>query len=232
MEEGLERNAKFFCITPKGPVADYAKRLNIPLFMIPDAFINYAQKNYLFIPMLASLVRADIIDDHTKDLYDALSMLKKRIVQFAITSNLEDNAAKALAQWIRGRRVLLVGASNVTDDMAFCWYRLLLQSIDRLHLEWDILPDFQRGGMALSLLNNQQQLLAILLKSEEEHTGITTKFRELENTLKNQGAKVEKILARGSSRMERTLYLLILGDFVAAYLKLFRQEKGFFGGSK
>jgi hypothetical protein len=190
---------------------------------VPHSFIKHASNGYLFIPMLACLVRANLIDDQTSVLAEALGTLRGDLAHLAIGSPLAENNAKSLATALADRFVLVVGASGSTEAVAFHWDQRLARAGKWL-VEWDTLPDFAQGGLAVSRRWKPENLAVVLLRSHDDHPAIAGQIRDLQAELAGEGVVVEETWATGSSRLGKTLSLLVLGDYVGKYLELIRQK--------
>jgi len=148
---------------------------------------------------------------------DTATALLERLVEEWGPDSPDDSLAKSIARGLQGT-IPVVHGSGPTVAPARRW-RTQLNENAKSAAFWSELPEanhnevcgWERGAKAAPFS-------AVFLEDVDHHPRVQRRFELTCKVLEQAGAPVLRVKARGESRLERVLSLVLLGDLVSVYL--------------
>jgi len=212
--------ARRIVTTTGGELADRARRDGVPVIPLPGGFQPRAAVGYAMVVALEVAALAGAGPSVRSEVEAAAALAAQLAAEWG-PGGAEDGAAKRLARALHGTVPVVMGA-ELTAPVAYRWKTQLnenaklpafageLPEVDHNEIEgWRASPAYGRFS-------------AVLLDDLETHA--RTRLRiGLTAELARDGAEVvEVVAARGATRTERVVSLVLLGDLVSLDLAVLR----------
>jgi len=212
VEEATRKGCQVVCITSGGKLKSLAAQHNWPLFEVPVGYPPRAALGFSLTALLHAFTKTGLVQwSFTPEVEQAASMLTGGLAEI-------QNKAKLLAEHLyKGVPVIYSEAAlegvavrfrqQVNENAKMlCWHHALPEMNHNELVGW--------GG-------GDDRFSVIVFRSDFDHA--RTKFRmELCKTLIGERAPYVEVFAQGSTRLEQSLYLIHLGDWISWYLSELR----------
>src|SRR4051812_26084027 len=219
-DEAGERGAPRLVATTGGPLAGRARRDPVPVIPIPGGFQPRAAVGYSLVAALEAARVAGVAPSLHGEIEAAAALAEAPAAEWGPDGD-EDSEAKALARVLYGTVPVVVGA-ELTFPVAYRW-KCQFNENSELPAFASELPEADHNevvGWAAS--RDLGRLSCILLEDPYAHPRNKRRV-ELTAQLAEDGAEsVMRVTARGESRLERLLSLVLLGDLVSLYAAVLR----------
>jgi glucose/mannose-6-phosphate isomerase len=219
-DEALERGAPRVVASTGGPLVERARRDGVPVIPVPGGFQPRAAVGYSLVSALEVAAVAGAAPAIRDEVEAAAALADELAAQWG-PDGAEDGEAKALARRLAGTIPVIAGA-ELTAAVAYRWKCQINENAD-LPAFASALPELDHnevvGWAAASTLG---RFSAVFLEDPEAHPRNRLRS-ELTAELAHSGAAVvERVAARGATRLERLVSLMVLGDLVSLYLAVLR----------
>jgi glucose/mannose-6-phosphate isomerase len=129
----------------------------------------------------------------------------------------EDSQAKAIARDLQGT-VPVVHGAGATGAVARRW-RTQINENAKAAAFWSELPEADHNEIcAWKRGRDAAPLVGVFLVDPDQHPRVHSRIELTAAEVERAGAPVMRVEARGDSRLERVLSLVLLGDLVSVYL--------------
>ena len=215
-DDAAERGAPRLVATTGGALAERARRDGAPVIPLPGGFQPRAAVGYGIVSTLEAAALAGAAPSLRGEV-EAAAALAERLAAEWGTDGDEDGEAKALARRLHGTVPVVVGA-ELTAPVAYRW-KCQINENAGLPAFASELPEADHnevvgwpgadglGPFSAVFLEDPQARPRLLARSEltaaEAESGATV---------------VERVTARGETRLERLVSLVLLGDLVSLYM--------------
>lgn len=203
-------------LTTGGKLAEAARAESVPVIGVPAGMQPRAAVLYMIVATLecASLcgaapgVHAEI---------DTATALLERLVEEWGPDAPDDSEAKALARRLQGT-IPVVHGSGPTAATARRWKTQLNENASTAAF-WSELPEANHNEICgWNRGRELAPLSAVFLEETDQHPRVHTRIELTAAAVEQAGAQVVRVEARGDSRLERVLSLVLLGDLASVYL--------------
>ena len=203
-------------LTTGGTLGEAAREEGVPVIGVPAGMQPRAAVLYMLIGTLECAALSDAAPGLHSEIDTATALLERLVEQWGPDAP-EDTAAKAIARGLHGTLPVVHGAGP-TVAPARRWRTQLNENPDSAAF-WSELPEANhneicgwRRGRALAPLS------AVFLEDPDQHPRVHRRIDLTAAEVERAGAPVLRVAARGESRLERVLSLVLLGDLVSVYL--------------
>ncbi|MCK4573675.1 MAG: SIS domain-containing protein, partial [candidate division Zixibacteria bacterium] len=121
LNDALERKAMIAAISTGGLLKEVAELNEIPLATIPSGLQPRAALGYSFVPLLVFLEKIGLTENVTAEIETMVEELSGHREQYIEDNPVEQNPAKALADTIHGRIVIIYSGPTITDAVGLRW---------------------------------------------------------------------------------------------------------------
>lgn len=223
-ESTNKAGAQIICITSGGKLAERATQNNFPVITIPGGFPPRTAIGYSFYPALIALTRYGLISDKSKEMIEAISILKKLRDQYAAEVAIEQNPAKQIASRLFGKLAVIYASGDKFDSMVTRW-RCQINENSKCLANTQVLPEMDHnevvGWEVLKDLMNKMQV--IFIRDKEDHPQVQKRFQITRELIHDYADGITDIWTQGNTLLARLWSVIYLGDFISYYLAILNE---------
>jgi glucose/mannose-6-phosphate isomerase len=205
-------------LTTGGKLAEAARAEGVPVIGVPSGMQPRAAVIYMTIGSLECAALCGAAPGLHSEIDTASPLLARLAAEWGPDSG-EDSEAKAIARALQGTLPVVHG-SGPTVAVARRW-RTQINENAKLAAFWSELPEanhneicgWERGGA-------MAPLAGVFLEDPDQHPRVQRRMELAAVEVERAGAPAIRVRARGETRLERVLSLVLLGDLVSVYLAL------------
>jgi glucose/mannose-6-phosphate isomerase len=204
--------------TTGGPLAERARADRVPVIPLPGGFQPRAAVGYALVTALEAAALCGAAPS-VRDEVEAAATLAAGLAAEWGPDGDEDGEAKRIARALHGSIPVIVGA-GLTASVAYRWKTQINENAE-VPAFASKLPEHDHNEV-VGWGGAEGRLAGVFL---EDPGGDERAFRQMEVTAEiaaDGAAVVERVTARGASRLERLVSLVLLGDLVSLYLAVLR----------
>jgi glucose/mannose-6-phosphate isomerase len=207
-------------LTTGGKLAEAARAEGVPVIGVPSGMQPRAAVVYMTVGALACAVACGAAMPLRTEIEAAAKPLAQRAAEWGPDAP-DDSAAKALAATLAGTLPVVHG-SGPTAAVARRWKTQLNENA-KLPAFASELPEANHNEICGWPRGRELAPLAgVFLEDPDQHPRIGRRIELTADSVAAAGAPAERVRARGGSRLERVLSLVLLGDLVSVYLAALR----------
>jgi glucose/mannose-6-phosphate isomerase len=203
-------------LTTGGKLAEAARQESVPVIGAPAGMQPRAAVLYMLIATLECAAACGAAPGVHAEIDTATALLEQLVEDWGPDAP-EDSQAKSLARALQGS-VPVVHGAEPTIAPARRWKTQLNENAAAAAF-WSELPEanhneicgWDRGRAAAPLS-------AVFLEDPDQHPRVHRRIELTAAEAERAGAPVVRVEARGASRLERVLSLVLLGDLASVYL--------------
>lgn len=209
MKEAIERMAKIICVSSGGKIIEIAKANKLDYINIPGGMPPRSCLGYSFVQQLFILKHYGLIDGFFMD-----------YINNAIKSlNEEEDCIKVEAKRIASKLIDKIPVIYITAQMESVAVRFR-QQIDENSkmLCWHhVIPEMNHNEL-VGWRTRDEKLAVIFFRNENDFSRVKQRMNINKEIIKQYTPSVFEIYSKGSSLLEKSLYLIHLGDRISYYL--------------
>jgi len=217
-EAAREAGAPRVVATTGGPLAEAARDDGVPVVPLPGGFQPRAAVGYSLVTALEAAALCGAAPSVREEVGAAADLAGELAAEWG-PGGAEDSEAKRLARSLHGSFPVITGA-GLTASVAYRWKCQINENAE-LPAFAGKLPEHDHNEI-VGWAAAERRLSAVFLEDPE---GDARAARRIAVTaeLAGEGASVvERVPARGATRTERLISLVLLGDLVSLYLAVLR----------
>lgn len=209
LEAAIDKGAKITCITSGGKVSDRAREAGLDLITIPGGMPPRSCLGYSFTQLLYVLHFHGLIDGgFREDLHHAIELLDSE--QEEIRSIARNVAAQLTGKLpviycearYEGVAIRLRQQINENSKM-LCWHH--------------VLPEMNHNEL-VGWTEPHPEAVVLLFHCEDDYYRTRKRMEITAEIVQKYKAGVCELHARGSSQLQRSLYLIHLGDWISWFI--------------
>jgi glucose/mannose-6-phosphate isomerase len=203
-------------LTTGGKLADAARAEDVPVIGAPAGMQPRAAVLYMTVGALECAALCGAAPGLRSEIDMAAALLGSLVGEWG-PDGAEDSEAKAIARELRGT-VPVVHGSGPTAAVARRW-RTQINENAKAAAFWSELPEADHNEIcAWERGRDAAPLVGVFLVDPDQHPRVHSRIALTAAEVERSGAPVITVGARGESRLERVLSLVLLGDLVSVYL--------------
>ncbi len=208
LEESIRRNCKTICVSSGGSVVSLAKKAGLDYILIPGGQPPRACLAYSFIQQLFILEHYNFIDDgFIVGIQQAITMLDKEEKKMM-------KQAKSIAKKLNKRNPVIYSAVNF-EAVALRWKQQLNENAKILCWH-NQLPEMNHNELVG--WRTPGKYAVIFLRSDSDYSRIQQRMNIAKNIISQYTRHILEVWSQGDSYIEKSLFLIHLGDWVSYYL--------------
>jgi glucose/mannose-6-phosphate isomerase len=219
--QARERGAAVVVASVGGPLTARAQADGVPVIRLPGGLQPRAAVGYSLMCALAAAAACGAAPSLREELEPAARLLDELALEWGPAGD-EHGVAKELARRLCGAASVVVGAES-TAPVAYRW-KCQLNENAKLPAFCSVLPEADHneicGWEAATACGT---FAAVFLEDVEHRPEIRRRVDITARAALNAGVRVARVTARGTTRLERVLSLVLLGDLVSLYLAVLRE---------
>jgi glucose/mannose-6-phosphate isomerase len=219
--DAAKRKCMIFCVSSDGSLLEFAEKLSLPYLRVPSGMPPRAALPYLFVPLLQSLEKLNLVPSVSEDLSEATKILGRVSSENAPQKPIKDNFAKRLASEINGAVPVIYG---------FGVYRSVAQRFkqqfnenSKVPSKWEFFSELNHNEIVgwENAGNLAKNFSTLFIRDENEPVEIRKRI-ETTKTLMPSDSKTFEVWSQGKSALAKMLTTICIGDFTSVYLAILR----------
>jgi glucose/mannose-6-phosphate isomerase len=203
-------------LTTGGKLAEMARAEDVPVIGAPAGMQPRAAVLYMTVGALECAALCGAAPGLRSEIDMAAALLGSLVDEWGPDAA-EDSQAKAIAHRLRGAVPVLHG-SGPTAAVARRWATQINENAKAAAF-WSELPEADHNAIcAWERGRDTAPLVGVFLVDPDQHPRVHSRIALTAAEVERAGAPVIRVEARGDSRLERVLSLVLLGDLVSVYL--------------
>jgi len=209
LDAAMTKGAKITCVTSGGKIGAIAKEKGLDLVTIPGGMPPRACFGYSFTQIPYILQYHGLIsDDFRKDLADCVTLLDKE----------EDRIKKeafSLAESLIGK--LPVIYCEARYEGVAVRFRQQINENSKMLCWHHVLPEMNHNEL-VGWTEQHPEAVVLMFRCEDDYYRTQKRMEITRDVVKKYGARYIEMPAMGETQLQRSLYLLHLGDWVSWYI--------------
>jgi glucose/mannose-6-phosphate isomerase len=203
-------------LTTGGQLAEAARSESVPVIGVPAGMQPRAAVLYMIVATLECASLCGAAPGVHSEIDTATALLERLVEEWGPEAP-DDSEAKALARKLQGT-IPIVHGSGPTSATARRWKTQLNENAAAAAF-WSELPEANHNEICgWNRGRDLAPLSAVFLEEPDQHPRVHARIELTAAAVEQSGAPVARVEARGDSRLERVLSLVLLGDLVSVYL--------------
>lgn len=209
LKEAISKGCEIACITSGGEIESLAKENNINLIIVPGGNPPRAMLTYSLVQQFFILSNYKLIDDSfLTDLNNTISLLNKE------EENIKKEA-KQVAEKTFGTMTAIYADSSY-EGVTVRFKQQLNENAKVLC--WNhVIPEMNHNEL-VGWAGGSDKYSAIFLRNDNDFERNQVRIDVSKEIVSKYTDKVIEIYSKGNSRIERTLYLILLTDWASVFL--------------
>jgi len=204
--------------TTGGPLAERARADGVPVVPLPGGFQPRVAVGYSLVAALEAAAACGAAPSLRGDVEGAAALADALAAEWGPQAS-EDSEAKRLARALHGSIPVIAGA-GLTAAVAYRWKCQVNENAE-LPAFASELPEHDHNEI-VGWAGAERRLSAVFLEDPDAHGSAAARMEITAEVAAEGAATVERVQARGETRLERLVSLVLLGDLVSLYLAILR----------
>jgi glucose/mannose-6-phosphate isomerase len=204
--------------TTGGELAERARADGVPVIPLPGGFQPRAAVGYSLVAALEAAALCGAAPSLRGEV-EAAAALAAGLAREWAPDGPEDGEAKRLARALHGTFPVITGA-GLTASVAYRWKSQINENAE-IPAFASKLPEHDHNEI-VGWAGAERRLAAVFLEDPQAEERVTRRVEVTAELAAEGAAVVERVSARGETRLERLVSLVLLGDLVSLYLAVLR----------
>jgi glucose/mannose-6-phosphate isomerase len=204
--------------TTGGPLAERARADGVPVIPLPGGFQPRAAVGYSLVTALEAARLCRAAPSVREEIESAAALAAELAAEWG-PDGAEDGEAKRIARALNGSIPVIAGA-GLTASVAYRWKCQVNENAE-LPAFASKLPELDHNEI-VGWAGADRRLAAVFLEDPQAQAQVVRRVQITAELAAEGASVVERVTARGESRLERVVSLVLLGDLVSLYLAVLR----------
>jgi glucose/mannose-6-phosphate isomerase len=204
--------------TTGGPLAERAREDGVPVVPLPGGFQPRAAVGYSLVTALEAAALCGAAPS-VRDEIEGAAVLAAELAREWGPDGAEDGEAKRLARALHGTFPVITGA-GLTASVAYRWKTQINENAE-IPAFASKLPEHDHNEV-VGWAGADRRLGAVFLDDPQGDERAARRIEVTADLAAEGAAVVERVTARGETRLARLVSLVLLGDLVSLYLAVLR----------
>jgi glucose/mannose-6-phosphate isomerase len=213
-----EAGAPRVVATTGGELADRARADRVPVVPLPGGFQPRAAVGYSLVTALEAAALCGAAPS-VRDDVEAAAALAAELAREWGPDGADDSDAKRLARSLHGTFPVITG-SGLTASVAYRWKCQINENAE-IPAFASKLPEHDHNEI-VGWAGAERRLSAVFLEDPQADERVARRVDATADIAAEGAAVVERVSARGETRLERLVSLVLLGDLVSLYMAVLR----------
>lgn len=214
LEIGSQKNAKIVCVTTEsGKIAKIAREKDFDLIVIPSGNPPRACLSYSFPQVFFILNQLGLINEEPiNELKSAVSFLETETPQIK-------EQAKTIAEQLFGKLPIIYSDARIGSVAVR--FRQQLNENSKILAWHHVIPEMNHNEL-VGWTTENQNLAVLFLRNEDDFHRNQTRMQINKTIIENYTSTIIEIWSKGDSLIQKSLYLVLLTDWVSFELAQLR----------
>ncbi len=216
-KDALKRGCMCVAISSGGKLLELAETQKVPCVKLPQGIMPRFAISYLFLSMAMVFQKSGLIEKK-KEIDATIGLLKKLKDELNVNIPTKKNVAKKLASEIDGKIPIIYtfGPFKAAAKRLKCEFN----ENSKIPAFWGFFPEISHNEIEGWASELSDKFYVIFFRDKKgETTGTRGEIEATESIVKRK-TQVGEICAEGSTKLEKILSLVYIGDYVSVYLAL------------
>lgn len=217
LREAHAAGARLVVVAAGGEMADLAAEWDVPLVRVDDSIpMPRAAIGAVSVPLLVVLERLRLAEGMTAQIDSAVSQLRRRREQLAVTGNDADRLAARI-----GRTLPLVYGGEPLGEIAAWRWKNQFNENPKIPAWCNRIPELthnELAGWAQHGDVTRQVFSLVLLRHDFEHPNVGRRFDFVVDACDEVVADIHSVQAEGDGQFAQLMDLVMWGDLVTLHL--------------
>ncbi len=200
--EAHKRNCKIISVTSGGKLAEWSKKLNLPVILIPSGYQPRDAVPYMFLPILICLQEFGL-KNFEEDLQESVDVTKK----------IELKPLDELAEKIKNSDVAIYGSEEFAGVIRR--FKNEFNENAKITVKYDAFPELNHNEIN-GYERNGKQTSVILLRDKDEGDEIKVRIETTKEIFKDYIHSVHEIWPVGSSKLAKIVSYVYMASYLTA----------------
>lgn len=220
--DAVKKKCMIACISSGGKLHEFAEEFGFPHLLVPSGMAPRATLPYLFIPLVTTMEKLDLVSNANKEISETIDALEKVSTDNAPGKPLSCNFSKKLAENIEG---------TVPAVYGFGPFRTVAQRLKTQFNEnsknpakWETFPELDHNEIVGWEKAHEfaECFSAIFVRDADEPVEIRQRIEVTKELMSRNIKKTFEIHSLGENLLTRMVSVICTGDFTSVYLAIIR----------
>ena len=220
-ESALKNGCKIIVISTGGKLTERAQANNLPVWNFTYSGMDTTAIAYPYALTLALFARLGFIPDPSKDVAEAVAMMKRSQQHIVPEMIAAKNPAKRYAGQLVGRWVTFVATENLAP-VAYRW-KTQINQLAKAGANFEIIPEATHNTLIATINPNptlNAHTMTLFIRAPSDHPRNKLRSDLMRQAFMLEALNTDVIDARGDSVIAHLWTLIIFGDYMAYYLAM------------
>jgi glucose/mannose-6-phosphate isomerase len=220
-ESAQKNGCKVFIISTGGELTKRAKEQNLPVWNFTYSGMDTSAIAYPFALTLTLFTRLGFISDPSKDVAEAVAMMKRSQQHIVPEMIAAKNPAKRYAGQLVGRWVTFVATENLAP-VARRW-KTQINQLAKAGANFEIVPEATHNTLIATINPNptlNAHTMTLFMRAPSDHPRNKLRSDLMRQAFMLEALNTDVIDARGESVIAHLWTLIIFGEYMAYYLAM------------
>jgi glucose/mannose-6-phosphate isomerase len=219
-DDAFDRGAPRLVVTTGGALAERARRDGVPVIPVPGGFQPRAAVGYSLVAALEAARLCGAAPGVHDEIEAAAALAESLAVEWGPDGD-EDGQAKALARALRGTVPVILGA-ELAAPVAYRWKTQFNENAELLAFASPLPEADHNEVVGWAAARELGRFSCVILEDPQAHPRNRLRAELTAGFAEDGAESVLRVAARGETRLERLVSLVLLGDLVALYAAVLR----------
>ena len=220
-KEAVTRGSRLLAVTSGGPLGVDATAAGAPVVGLPAGYQPRAALGHLGFALVGALEAMGLLPTAAADVDETVAELERLATHMTPDVPATSNPAKQLATLIGDRVPVIWGAETVGEAAAMRW-KTQLNENGKVPAFSSSMSELDHNEVVGWTRPYGSTFTLIALRHDGEHPEVKARFPLSYQIARDAGVETEEVRAGGTSSLARLMGLILVGDFVSAYVGLRR----------
>lgn len=213
--EAEVKGAEIACVTSGGKIAAIAKENGYNLIQIPGGNPPRAMFGYSSVQLFFILKSYGFIDNYFEaEIENSIRLLDENETEIR-------NSARAISEKL-AKRIPVLYSESQYEGIAVRW-RQQINENSKMLCWHHVFPEMNHNEL-VGWTGGDNRVAVVILRNEDDHKRSQLRMELCKKLMGEKCDTVMEVWSKGSSRIERSYYLIHIGDCVSIYLTEMRNE--------
>ena len=223
LREAIKRKSKIVAVSSNGEVESICKKNNLVFIKIPRNLPPRAAFPYLFLPLIVSLLKNNLVLEKERilrDVYSTVELLKSNLTSIKLEVSEEKNESKKLAK-ILFNSVPVIYGYGVMGSVALRFKQQVNENAKSFAV-FNSFPELNHNEFEGVRFLNLVNPVLLLLRFSQEPERVKKRIEITKKILNRFYGKTLELRGAGSTTFQEALSLMLKLDMASVYLALLR----------
>ena len=215
MHEGMRKGAEIACVTSGGKIATLAEEHGFNIIRIPGGNPPRSMFGYSSVQLLFVLKGYGLVDGQFEgEVERSIASIEQHIDEIRAESK---RVAEAIVS-----RIPILYSEAMYEGVAIRW-RQQINENSKMLCWHHVFPEMNHNEL-VGWTGGDNRVAVVILRNEDDHKRSQLRMELCKKLMGEKCDTILEVWSKGSSRLERSMYLIHLGDWISIDMAEMRNE--------